>query len=81
MIINRNRGGWTAGQIDLLETVLSHLAYDDASTGQAAAESLIASLRGSGPKPTDDIFQSGSVLTIRALANTPTQSGSTLSIT
>lgn len=81
MIINRNRGGWTTEQIDLLETVLSHLVYDDASTGQTAAKSLIASLRGSGTGTADDISQSGSVLTIRALANNPTQSGSTLSIT
>lgn len=52
MIINRNRGGWTAGQIDLLETVLNHLVYDDETTGQTAAKSLIASLRGT---TSDDI--------------------------
>lgn len=80
-LLNTVKTGWTTEQIDLLETVLSHLAYDDASTGQTAADSLIASLRGSGTEPTDDISQSGSVLTIRALANKPTQSGSVLSIT
>lgn len=37
--------GWSAAQIALLETILSHLAYDDATAGQTAADSLIASLR------------------------------------
>lgn len=79
--LKSQQASWTAEQIDLLETVLSHLAYDDASTGQTAADSLIASLRGSGTEPTDDISQFGSILTISGLANTPTQSGSVLSIT
>ena len=79
--LKAQQSSWTPAQIDLLETVLSHLAYDDASTGQTAADSLIASLRGSSTESTDDISQSGSVLTISGLANTPTQSGSVLSIT
>lgn len=44
--LKAQQSSWTPAQIDLLETVLSHLAYDDASTGQTAADSLIASLRG-----------------------------------
>ena len=74
-------GGWASDQISLLEVILNNIAYIDTTTGQTAADRLIASLRGSGTEPTDDISQSGSVLTIRALANNPTQSGSTLSIT
>ena len=74
-------GSWTKQQVALLETIFANIAYIDTSTGQTAAESLIASLRGSGTEPTDDIYQSGSILTISGLANTPTQSGSTLSIT
>lgn len=71
--------GWTSDQISMLEVVLNNIAYIDATTGQAAATSLIESLR--NRTIPEDITQSGSVLTIRALANTPTQSGSVLSIT
>ena len=74
-------GSWTKQQVALLETIFANIAYIDTTTGQTAAESLIASLRGSGTGTSDDISQSGSVLTIRALANTPTQSESVLSIT
>ena len=73
--------GWTSEQISLLEVILNNIAYIDTTTGQTAANRLIASLRGSGTGTSDDISQSGSVLTIRALANTPTQSESILSIT
>ena len=72
---------WTKQQVALLETIFANIAYIDTTTGQTAAESLIASLRGSGAGTGDDISQSGSVLTIRGLANTPTQSGSVLTIT
>lgn len=54
--LKAQQSSWTPAQIDLLETVLSHLAYDDASTGQTAADSLIASLRGGGtqePEPVE----------------------------
>lgn len=73
--------GWTSDQISLLEVILNNIAYIDTTTGQTAADRLIASLRSSGTGTSDDISQSGSVLTIRALANTPTQSESILSIT
>lgn len=43
--IEAGGGGWTKEQVDLLETVLNHLVYDDATTGQTAAISLVASLR------------------------------------
>ena len=81
LIASLRSGGWTSDQISLLEVILNNLAYIDTTTGQTAADRLIASLRGSGTGTSDDISQSGSVLTIRALANTPTQSESVLSIT
>ena len=74
-------GSWTEQQVALLETIFANIAYIDTTTGQTASDRLIASLRGSGTGTSDDISQSGSVLTIRALANTPTQSESVLSIT
>lgn len=74
-------GSWTKQQVALLETIFANIAYIDTTTGQTAADRLIASLRGSGTGISDDISQSGSVLTIRGLANIPTQSGSVLSIT
>lgn len=74
-------GSWTKQQVALLETIFANISYIDTTTGQTAADRLIASLRGSGTEPTDDIYQSGSILTISGLANTPTQSGSVLSIT
>ena len=81
LIASLRSGGWTFNQISLLEVILNNIAYIDTTTGQTAADGLIASLRGSGTGTSDDISQSGSVLTIRALANTPTQSESVLSIT
>ena len=81
LIASLRSGGWTSAQISLLEVILSNIAYIDTTTGQTASDRLIASLRGSGTGTSDDISQSGSVLTIRALANTPTQSESVLSIT
>lgn len=71
--------GWTPDQIALLEIILNNIAYIDTTTGQTAAVNLIKSLR--NRETTDNITQSGSVLTITSLANTPTQSGSVLSIT
>ena len=71
--------GWTSDQISLLEIILNNIAYIDTTTGQTAAVNLIESLRNRAI--TDDITQSGSVLTIRALTNTPAQNGSVLSIT
>lgn len=38
--------GWTEEQITLLETIFANIAYTDETTGQAAADALIASLRG-----------------------------------
>ena len=81
LIASLRSGGWTSAQISLLEVILNNIAYIDTTTGQTASDRLIASLRGSGTGTSDDISQSGSVLTIRALANTPTQSESVLSIT
>ena len=70
--------GWTDEQITLLETILANIAYTDESTGQTAAESLIASLRGGATS--DRITQSGSVLKISALKNAPEQLSSVLYI-
>ena len=81
LIASLRSRGWTSDQISLLEVILNNIAYIDTTTGQTASDRLIASLRGSGTGTSDDISQSGSVLTIRALANTPTQSESVLSIT
>lgn len=65
---NANKGaGWTTAQIDLLDSLLSHINYTD-TEGGAIADQLIASLRGGihddPVDPTDDITQSGSNLTI-----------------
>ena len=70
--------GWTDEQITLLETILANIAYADESTGQTAAENLIASLRGGATS--DRITQSGSVLKISALKNAPEQLSSVLYI-
>jgi hypothetical protein len=52
--------GWSPSQISLLETVLSHLVYDDASTGQTAAAQLVTSLRGGSTGSTDSTDSTGS---------------------
>lgn len=40
-------GSWTKQQVALLETIFANIAYIDTTTGQTAADRLIASLRGS----------------------------------
>ena len=43
-------GSWTKQQVALLETIFANIAYIDETTGQTAADRLIASLRGSTTK-------------------------------
>lgn len=89
--------GWTTAQIDLLDSLLSHINYAD-TEGGTIANQLIESLRngassggnssgdneetGGNEEETtqDNITLSSGTLTINALANAPTLSGSTLTI-
>ena len=67
--------GWNTSQVNLLITILKNGVYQTNQTGNIDA--LLASLTSTG---TLDIEKVGSLLIIRALSSTPTQSGSTLSI-
>jgi hypothetical protein len=83
---NVNSTGWTAGQIALLNQLFDCIPWTNAGAG-AIADSLIASLTSTsspdddnGNETEDNITQSGSVLTIKALKTAPTQTGNVLAI-